>query len=226
MARRQTTGIPTHGNSNSEALFEAWRSSNGLSDFKLSPIEDNYIYISHLDTDYQFWRIPTTPSELTDSLQSNFSSTNALGRSAPVYTYSNSGPRTLSVSISLHRDLMNDINMSWSNAKLGFGEDYVDNLIKALQSIALPKYNLNNKAVEPPLVAVRFDNDIFIKGIVNGGITVTYKGPILENNKRAQVDISFTVSEVDPFDASTVFTNGSFRGVVGTLKDGMGLSNN
>jgi adenylate cyclase class IV len=88
----------------------------------------------------------------------------------------------------------------------------------------VPKYNLNNKAVEPPLVAVRFDNDVFIKGVVNGSIGVVYKGPILANNKRALVDISFTVSEVDPFDASTVFTNGAFRGVVRTLKDGMGLN--
>lgn len=191
---------------------------------ELAPIEDNYIYISHLDEDYQFWRIPSTPAELTDTLNSNFGSTTALGRSAPVYTYSNSGPRTVNISISLHRDLMDDMNQSWSNSKLGYGEDYIDNLIRALQSIAVPKYNLNNKAVEPPLVAVRFDNDVFIKGVVSGSINVTYKGPILSNNKRALVDISFTVSEVDPFDATTIFTNGSFRGVVRTLRDGMGLN--
>lgn len=191
---------------------------------ELAPIEDNYIYISHLDEDYQFWRIPSTPAELTDTLNSNFGSTTALGRSAPVYTYSNSGPRTINISISLHRDLMDDMNQSWSNSKLGYGEDYIDNLIRALQSIAVPKYNLNNKAVEPPLVAVRFDNDVFIKGVVSGSINVTYKGPILSNNKRALVDISFTVSEVDPFDATTIFTNGSFRGVVRTLRDGMGLN--
>lgn len=191
---------------------------------ELAPIEDNYIYISHLDKNYRFWRIPSTPAELSDNFNSSFQSTSALGRSAPVFTYSNSGPRTVNISISLHRDLMDDLNQSWSNSSLGYGEDYIDNLIRALQSIAVPRYNLNNKAVEPPLVAIRFDNDVFIKGVVNGSIGVVYKGPILANNKRALVDISFTVSEVDPFDASTVFTNGAFRGVVRTLRDGMGLN--
>ena len=197
---------------------------NGYKHSELAPVEDNYIYISHLDKDYRFWRIPSTPAELSDNFNSNFQQATALGRSAPVFTYSNSGPRTVNISISLHRDLMDDLNTSWSNSTLGYGEDYIDNLIRALQSIAVPRYNLNNKAVEPPLVAVRFDNDIFIKGVVNGSISVTYKGPILANNKRALVDISFTVSEVDPFDASTVFTNGAFRGVVRTLRDGMGLN--
>ena len=212
---------PTSMSSRNVAMF----TGTGYRYSELAPVEDNYIYISHLDKDYRFWRIPSTPAELSDNFNSSFQSTSALGRSAPVFTYSNSGPRTVTISISLHRDLMDDLNMSWSNSKLGYGEDYVDNLIRALQAIAVPKYNLNNKAVEPPLVAVRFDNDVFIKGVVNGSISVTYKGPILANNKRALVDISFTVSEVDPFDASTVFTNGAFRGIVRTLRDGMGLNN-
>jgi hypothetical protein len=43
--------------------------------------------------------------------------------------------------------MMDDINMNWSNAKLGYNEDYIDNLIRAIQAIAVPKYNLNNKAI-------------------------------------------------------------------------------
>lgn len=219
LQRTNLDSAPGNSSRNNDA-----RAAAGYKASELAPIEDNYIYISHLDKNYRFWRIPSTPAELSDNFNSSFQSTTALGRSAPVFTYSNSGPRTVNISISLHRDLMDDMNQSWSNSKLGYGEDYIDNLIKALQSIAVPKYNLNNKAVEPPLVAVRFDNDVFIKGVVSGSIAVTYKGPILSNNKRALVDISFTVSEVDPFDASTVFTNGAFRGVVRTLRDGMGLN--
>lgn len=191
---------------------------------ELAPFEDNYIYISHLDNDYKFWRIPVTPDEITDNMDSNFGSVNALGRSAPVYTYSHSGPRSMTVTINLHRDLMDDVNQGWSNAKLGYGEDYIDNLVKALQAISLPKYNLSNKAVEPPLVAIRFSNDIFIKGVVNGSISVTYSGPILSNNKRAAIKISFSIYEVDPYDATSVFKNGSFRGVVATLRNRMGLN--
>ena len=119
---------------------------------------------------------------------------------------------------------MDDVNIGVSNSKLGTGEDYVDNLIHALQAIAVPKYNLNNKMVEPPLVAIRIGEEIFIKGVVTSGLGITYEKPILENNKYAKVKLSLTVSEVDPYDATTVYENGSFRGVVAELKDGMGLN--
>jgi hypothetical protein len=118
---------------------------------------------------------------------------------------------------------MDDVNIGISTAWLGEGEDYVDNLIRALQAIAVPKYNLQNKAVEPPMVAIRLSNEIFIKGIVSGPIGLTYTKPILSNGKYARVDISLTVSEVDPYDATTVYKNGGFRGVVQGLKAGMGL---
>ena len=108
--------------------------------------------------------------------------------------------------------------MNWSNAKLGYGEDYVDNLIHALQAVALPRYNLQNKMVEPALVAVRIGNEIFVKGVVTSAIGLTYEKPILANNRYAQVSLSFEISEVDPYDATTVYKNGSFRGVVSTFK--------
>lgn len=188
-----------------------------------SVLDDNYIYISHLDERFQFWKLPTWPDTVSDSMQSNFASTNALGRTAPVYTFSNSGPRTVQISIPLHRDIMDEVNIGVSNVFLGEGEDYVDNLLKALQSIAVPKYNLQNKAVEPPLVAIRLSNEIFIKGVVTNGIGLTYSKPILSNGKYARVDLSITVSEVDPYDATSVFKNGGFRGVVQSLKKGMNL---
>jgi hypothetical protein len=156
-------------------------------------------------------------------MSSNFAQTSALGRSAPVFTYSSSGPRTVQISLNLHRDMMDEVNVGVSNAELGIGEDYIDNLIKALQAIVVPKYNLSNKAVEPPLVALRLSNEIFIKGIVNGSIGLEYKLPILSNGKYAQVSLQLTITEVDPYDATTVFANGSFRGVVKTLKKGMNI---
>ena len=188
-----------------------------------SVLEDNYIYISHLDDKFQFWKLPTWPDTVNDSMTSNFASTNALGRTAPVYTFSNAGPRTVQIAIPLHRDIMDDVNIGISNVYLGEGEDYVDSLLKALQAIAVPKYNLQNKAVEPPLVAVRLSNEIFIKGVVTSGIGLTYSKPILSNGKYARVDLSITISEVDPYDATSVFKNGGFRGVVQSLKKGMNL---
>jgi hypothetical protein len=83
---------------------------------------------------------------------------------------------------------------------------------------------MSNKAVEPPLVALRLSNEVFIKGVITSDINVIYGLPIIYGNRYASVEVSFTITEVDPYDAATVFTNGSFRGVVKTLKDGMGLA--
>lgn len=69
------------------------------------------------------------------------------------------------------------------------------------------------------------ENEIFIKGVVNDTITVTYEKPILENNKYAQVTISFTVSEVDPYDAESVQEQGSFRGLTRSFKNGIYTNN-
>jgi hypothetical protein len=110
-----------------------------------------------------------------------------------------------------------------SNATLRDEDDYADSFIRALQAIAVPKYNLSNKAIEPPLVAVRLGKEVFIKGVVTSGISLTYSKPILDNEKYAQVAVSFTVSEVDPYDASSVYKNGSFRGLTATLRKNMGM---
>ena len=186
-------------------------------------LPDCYIYISHLDDDAQYWRLPVDPDEVTDQMQSTFADQNALGRSAPVYTFSSAGPRTIQFSLEFHRDMVDAVNTGYSNVKLNDNEDYSDKLISALQAIALPKYNLSNKIIEPPLVAVRLGRQVFIKGVVTSGISLTYKKPILANEKYAVVGLSFTVAEVDPYDASSVYANGSFRGLVASMRSGMGM---
>ncbi len=187
-------------------------------------LPDNYIYISHLDDiggeEFKYWILPFYPDSFSDTMQSTFAEQNALGRSAPVYTYSNSGPRTVRIEINLHRDMMDDANAGISNVRLQDGDDYIDSLVRALQSIAVPKYNLTNKAVEPPMVAVRLGKQLFIKGVVTSGIGITYTKPILSNDKYAQVSLSIEIAEVDPYDATTVYQNGSYRGEVKTLKEG------
>ena len=186
-------------------------------------LPDCYLYISHLDEEYQYWMLPGYPEEVTDNMDSNFGTASALGRSAPVYTYSSSGPRTIQINLEFHRDMFEEVNMQARGKVHIFdnGDDMAEAFIKALQAIAVPKYNLTNKAIEPPLVAIRLGREVFIKGIVSGGVRVTYKKPILVDEKYAIVGVSFTVSEVDPYDSSTVFKNGSFRGLTATLRDGM-----
>lgn len=203
-----------------------------------SLLTNNYIYISHMDEGYKYWRLPTDPDTINDSYPSSFSPTSALGRSAPVYTYTGSGPRDVQITLQIHRDMMDDINMGnispfktivkdGKKEKDYFfkeGEDYVDALIRALQAISVPKYTEENNIVEPPIVAVRFGNEIFVRGIVDTGVSVTYSKPILDNDKYAQVQLSFNIKEIDPYDAPTVFKNGSFRGLVATMRTGMGFT--
>lgn len=178
---------------------------------------DNYIYLFHLPSDTTgegtYVYLPQWPEQISDSIGSSFGETSALSRSAPVFSYKNSGPRTMQISIELHRDMMDEANSHISNLPLEDRDDYVDGIIKALQAVALPNYHSASKEVEPPMVAVRFGNEIFIKGVVNSGVTIEYKKPLLTNNKYACVNISFTVSEIDPMDAVSISKVGSFRNI-------------
>lgn len=185
-----------------------------------SILPDCYLYISHLDLpeEAKYWQLPGYPETVTDHMNSAFQENSALGRSAPIFTFSHSGPRSINITLEFHRDMFEEMP---SNVTPKDDEDKAESFIHAIQAIAVPKYNLSNKAIEPPLVAIRLGREVFIKGIVSGGVTVAYKKPILVNEKYAVVNISFTVSEVDPYDASTVYTNGSFRGLTATLRKGM-----
>lgn len=179
-----------------------------------SPIE-NYIYLYHIK---QFVIIPVYPESVSDSMSASFSQTQPPARSAPIFSYSNSGPRQVQISLKLHREMMAMINRDNSTLKLKVGDDYVDTLVKQLQAVSVPAYDASSKMVDPPLVAVRIGNEIFIKGVVLSGLSVTYETPILTGDKYAQVTVSFTVAEVDPYDAETVASVGSYRGIDTTLE--------
>lgn len=182
---------------------------------------DNYIYIYHTST---LVVIPVYPESIQDSMGSTYSSSHPMLRSAPIFSYSNSGPRQLEVTIPLHRDMMNDINENSTSVfshklKDLSSEDYVDVIINQLQAIALPRYGAADRMVDPPLVAVRFGNSIFCKGVVDGGVTATHSGPILRDDKYALVTISFIIKETDPYDADVVAVEGGFRGIRTTLEN-------
>ena len=181
---------------------------------------DNYIYLYHTKT---LIALPLFPESIQDSMATNYSPNTPMLRSAPIYSYSGSGPRSLQLELPLHRDMMNSINLATTSifsAKLSelSDEDYVDTMINQLQSAALPRYGAAQKMIDPPLVAVRFGNSVFCKGVVEGGVTVTHSGPILENNKYALVTVNFSIHEVDPYDADVVALEGGFRGIRTSLE--------
>lgn len=185
-----------------------------------APLVDNYIYLYHTD---EWVLLPEYPDTVQDNMQSQFAQTNALSRTAPVFSYSYSGPRTVQLQIHVHRDMLDDVNVDASNLKvdLSSGDDLLDTLIKRIQAVALPKYSAASKEVVPPMVAVRLGNEIFVKGVVQGGVSVTYQKPILENGKYAQATLAFSVYETEPYDAESVSQLGSFRGITKTFKDGI-----
>lgn len=173
---------------------------------------DNYIYLYHTDT---LIAIPTYPDQIQDSMSAQFSQTSPLSRSAPIYSYVNSGPRTFQVTLNLHRDMMNSINVAASKLNVPDieSEDYVDIMLNQLSASVLPKYAASEKMVDPPIVAVRFGADFFCKGVISGAISKDYSGPILRNDKYALITVSFTLCEIDPYDAEFVMTAGGFRGL-------------
>lgn len=191
---------------------------------------DNYIYIYQLD---KYLILPTYPETINDSLGSTFMSTNPLSRTAPIQSYAYSGPRTVQVSFELHRDLVSQLNYN----NLGFidsimndlqSDDYVDTLIKYLQAMALPSfkaasdaYDVITKMVNPPMVAVRWGNTVFIKGIVSGNVGVSWSGPIDSNGKYMTANINFSIIEVDPQDADSIAKWGSMRGLSTVLANSL-----
>lgn len=184
----------------------------------------NYIYLHHTD---EYLILPQYPDTIPDHLNSTFSQQNALARTAPIYAFSNAGPRTINVKIELHRDMLNDVNMNASNFNVeGLGKDYIDTLVKKLQAIALPKFIAESKTVKPPMISVSFGQDVSIKGVVIGGVSLVYGKPILVNDKYAKVELNFTVYETTPYDAESVSRLGSFRGVTSQVANGLLKSNN
>lgn len=204
---------------------------------------ENYIYIYQLD---KYVILPVYPEQITDNLGSQFAEENILSRTAPVYSYSYSGPRTVQFNFQLHRDLMNSVNasnlslidrdlmgttdltLSDDIAEMLNNGDYIDILIRYLQAMALPAYeavesasSVFNSMVKPPMIAIRLGSSIFIKGIINGDVGVTYSGPITQDGKYMQVEISLTVTEIEPQDAETISKWGSYRGLGKALTSGL-----
>ena len=101
----------------------------------------NYIYFYHLD---KFCVLPLYPESISDRMATSFQDTNALSRSAPVFTFSHSGPREVSINLKLHRDMMNDLNRNVSNLKENVEESLTDKLADAEYEMFENKLEMKN----------------------------------------------------------------------------------
>lgn len=154
---------------------------------------DNYIIFHHTGKSFI---IPVDPDSVADSMSASFAQNHPLSRSAPIYSYQNSGPRSVQVSFTLHRDLCKEFNPN--------SEDAVEELVNNLEGMVLPDYNSASKVVNPPIVSLKIRDEIFITGIVQN-VGKSFNLPLLNYNgnyKYAIVNLNFSVAEIQPYSAS------------------------
>ena len=124
--------------------------------------------------------IPCYPTSISDSVSANFSSESLFTSTEPYVVFSNSGPRSVSVSFRFHREMR------------GIDYDtYIDTIIYTLQAACYP---VNDGAMAVP-VRLIIANEINIMGVLSGGVSTSYEPPIIDG-KYNIVNISFTIQEV------------------------------
>ena len=132
------------------------------------------------------FNMPCYPTSLSDSASVTYSPHTIFGTTQPYMNYVNSGPRTVSASFSLHREMCGE-----SPATL-MGTSKVDNIIKAIEASMYPADNNGIEGVKSSLLVGK---QLYISGVINGGISVSYSGPIIDG-KYNVCDFSFTITEV------------------------------
>lgn len=164
---------------------------------KLKIPTDNYIVFHHTGKSFV---IPVDPDSVADSMGASFASNHPLSRSAPIFSYQSSGPRSVQVSFTLHRDLCREFNPE--------SADMVEELVNNLEGMVLPDYNSANKVVNPPIVSLKIRDEIYIKGVVQN-VGKSFNLPLLNYGgqyKYAIVNLNFSVQEVQPYSASILST--------------------
>lgn len=162
--------------------------------------------------------LPMTPPQVSDSNSANYAQQTILSRSAPVYSYISTGPRTISVSIKVHREMMD--NMDYSSYNLG-SADYksldtirkergsLEVLTDCLQLIVTPTYT-NSTMVIPPKITLKLEN-LKITGIVRS-LQSTWELPVV-NDEYSVVTHNLSIEEIDPYDSSSILRLGGYRGL-------------
>ena len=127
---------------------------------------------------------PCYPESYSDNYSANISSVNVLGRSEPFQIYNNGGPRKVDVSFEIHREMYLR------------GRTYLDELVKALHSASFPK---GDDSILPKVTFAIINKtggyQCYIHGLIDGGASVQWKGPINEWGTYNMVSLSFSVIE-------------------------------
>lgn len=163
----------------------------------------SYLYIYHLKKE---WYLPVLPQGITNSLPISFSPTPIPLSSAPLQTFSSAGPRTVSITLKMHRKMF-ELEDKKNGAKK------MEELINDISALALPKYTSASKLVVPPTVLYRAGNEVCIRGIVSGNVSITTSGAWQRDGKLSEIDIQFTIVEVEAFSAEYAQNHGVLRSI-------------
>lgn len=141
---------------------------------------------------------PSYPETFNDSRQANYSTQNPIGRSEPFQIYQNSGPRVVSVSFRMHREMYQDVT-------------YVDKIVATVFACTYPLGQGSGHIT--PRVTLTIGNNCSITGIIDSTVSADWGETILQNNKYSTVTLSFSVTECtgNPKTASQIAGNIDFR---------------
>lgn len=177
---------------------------------KDTAVSGNYIFAHHIGDKGKLYRIPIYPRNIQDTLTPNYRESQTLARTAPIQSWVNSGPRTLSFSIDVHRDY--DYYKGRNGDK---GEKMADfsELLDEYQAINLPNTS-EATIIKPPRVTVKIGSNSKGGHRITGvpTITVLEKEPIIDGVYQSAT-ITITVKELIPYSEKDVSSLGNARGI-------------
>lgn len=182
--------VPLIGNGGlweTPSYFDAgYNAGNSIAALSASALSSGYGGPVVLTLNGEVFDMPCYPTSLSDSGSIQYQTDTILGTTQPYINYNYSGPRTVSASFSLHREMYGE-----SNATLA-GESKVDNIVKALQACTYPADNNGIEAVRCELLVGK---QLYISGVIDGQILISYSGPIIDG-KYNVCEFSLTITEV------------------------------
>lgn len=122
---------------------------------------------------------PCFPEDYSDSCSPNFSELNPIGRSEPFQIYQNTGAREVSVSFTMHKEM---VHVGGLPIKL---------IVDAVRATAYP---LGTDSIVPT-VTLCIGNEVEITGVIRSAPGVRWYGPINKFDRYSMVDLNFTVTE-------------------------------
>lgn len=145
---------------------------------------------------------PCFPESVSDTSTANFSEMNPIGRSEPFQIYQNSGPREVSVSFTMHKEMVHTTP--------------IEALVNAVKATTYPlgsrnasstfNYSTANGIDIVPKVHLVIGRSIDITGVIKGSVGIKWYGTINKFDRYNMVDLDFTVTECtgDPKTAGRV----------------------